>query len=311
MKVLFISRGNSKGEISPIIQNQGLSLIDKGLDISYFTINGKGVKGYFKSLKQLFHLRNKYDIFHAHYSFTAIVSSLSLCKPLVVSLMGSEAHSTFIVKYVIKFFSKYVWTETIVKSQAMSCLLKLSQISIIPNGVNLNRFKQVESHIAKDILGWNKNKKHILFASDPARYEKNYPLAEAAVKLIDLVDIEIHFIKNIPNENLYLYFSACDVLLLTSLWEGSPNVIKEGMACNALIVSTDVGDVKELFGNTKGLQVVNYSPQNIAKAIDFAISTGGSSEGRARIVNLGMSSEDIANRIISVYNKVLKRDTES
>ncbi len=43
---------------------------------------------------------------------------------------------------------------------------------------------------------------------------------------------------------------ASDVLLLTSYWEGSPNVIKESMACNLPIISVDVGDVKEVISGT-------------------------------------------------------------
>jgi len=41
IKVLFISSGNSKNGISPIVKNQGNSLKNKDVDIIYFTIKGK------------------------------------------------------------------------------------------------------------------------------------------------------------------------------------------------------------------------------------------------------------------------------
>jgi len=46
MKVLFVSSGNSKAGISQIVRSQGESLKRAGIDLDYFTIVGKGTKGY-------------------------------------------------------------------------------------------------------------------------------------------------------------------------------------------------------------------------------------------------------------------------
>ena len=50
MKVLFVSSGNSDYGIVPFIRNQGESLKQAGIDIDYFTIIGKGIKGYYKNI---------------------------------------------------------------------------------------------------------------------------------------------------------------------------------------------------------------------------------------------------------------------
>ncbi|MBS4014228.1 MAG: glycosyltransferase [Bacteroidetes bacterium] len=306
MRILFISREKKAGEVSIIIHNQGHSLVSKGVAVSYYPISGSGFIGYIKSIKQLFNIRKSYDIFHAHYSLTGFIVALAFCKPTVVSLMGSEVYSHFAIKYLIRVFAKFIWSKTIVKSKKIKDELKIKSCSVIPNGVDLGKFKPIERYVAQQKLGWDYNKKHILFASDPDRFEKNYPLAKSSIDLLSSCDIEIHFIKNKPNEKLYLYYSACNVLLLTSLWEGSPNVIKEGMACNAQIVSTDVGDVKELFGYTYGLAIVDNSPKNIANALLKAISMNNRSEGRNRIVELGIDSSSIADSLIYEYNKIRK-----
>ena len=102
MRVLFVSSGNSVKGISPIIKNQGDSLVDMGVDLTYFTIKGKGFKGYSNSVFKLKKVLNKneYDIIHAHYSLSAIVASFAGAKPLVVSLMGSDVKHNNYYKYI-------------------------------------------------------------------------------------------------------------------------------------------------------------------------------------------------------------------
>ena len=95
MKILFISSGNSSQGISPIIHNQGESLKKNGVILEYLTIKGKGLIGYLKSIPMIRkHIKkNKYDIVHAHYSFSAFAASFAGASPLIVSLMGSDVKS--------------------------------------------------------------------------------------------------------------------------------------------------------------------------------------------------------------------------
>ena len=130
MKVLFISSGNSKLGISPIIKNQGESLRKAGVDVSYYLIKGKGFRGYLKSIKPLknFIKQNKVDIVHAHYSMSAFVGSLAGVKPLVVSLMGSDVQGGYLSKLLIKIFYKLSWKTAIVKSVRMYNHLDIKKV---------------------------------------------------------------------------------------------------------------------------------------------------------------------------------------
>ena len=99
--------------------------------------------------------------------------------------------------------------------------------------------------------------------------------------------------------------NASDVLLFTSLQEGSPNVIKEAMACNLPIVSVDVGDVREVIGRTKGCYVTSFDAFEIAEKLRLVLENGKRTNGRVSIRHLEINN--IARKIIGIYLSVLKK----
>lgn len=311
MKVLFVCSGNNSSGISPIVLNQGNSLIKEGVELEYYTIKGKGFIGYLKSVFALKkYLKNKkFDIIHAHYFDSAVVPSLSFTKNyIVVSLMGSDVFVNIFNRFFIRIFNFFFWDKVIVKSDTLKVKSGLNDSAVIPNGVDLDKFElkpQIESKLK---VGFDILKKQVLFVGNPDRFEKNYHLAEMAFKLIDYTNIELKVISNVNHNEIPYYLYAADVLILSSLWEGSPNIIKEALACNCPIISTKVGDIAWLFGNEPGHFLTSFEPEDVAKNIEKAllfVEEQGRTKGRKRLIELGLDSETIAKRIIEVYNKVL------
>ena len=306
MNVLFISSGNSKYGISPIVYNQGLSLQNAGVNLSYFTIKGKGITGYLKNIFKLHKLLNQkqYDLFHAHYSASSFAASLAGARPLIVSLMGSDVKAGKHAKLLLMIFNKLFWKRCIVKSADMKRSLGIKSANVIPNGIDFNKFKKIIKEEAIKRIGWDKNKKYIVFASDPGRYEKNYKLAKVAFQSLNYNSLELKHLIDIPHDEMPYIYSAADVVLCTSLWEGSSNVIKEAMACNCPIVTTDVGDVNEVIGNTDGSYICSYDPLDVAKKLDNAIRFGKRTLGRNSIKHL--DQEIIAKKVVKLYQDALK-----
>lgn len=314
MKVLFVASGNKTGQPGAVVQNQAKSLTDAGIELDFFLIIGKGLTGYLKNIIPLYkHLKNnRYDIVHSHYSLSAIVTTIALWfapgKVHVVSLMGSDTKLKGVFKQLVKLGSNNFWSRTIVKSQKMLEDSGLKNAEVIPNGVDLKEIERIESGLpSKEIINDNSGKPTVLFAANPSRESKNYPLAAKAMKNIPA---EFKVVYDLNHEEIIKELLKTDVLLSTSLWEGSPNLIKEAMACNCPVVSTRVGDVEWLFGQTEGYYITTFEPEDVSgkiiKAQEFAANNGRTS-GKDRILEIGLDSDSVAGRIIQLYKDALKQ----
>ena len=322
-RILFLSSGKTNKHPGPIIQAQAESLKEKGIIVEHFTINEKGLKGYLKeSLRLRNHLKqNVYNIIHAHYGLTAIVALIARRKEkLVVSFMGDDlvgsrkpdGNNTRISLMLANFnawLSRWFYDFSIVKSAQMANRLKTKRYALIPNGVNVQTFQPGDKKQARTKLNIPESGKLIIFVSLPTRAEKNFRLAEQSVPLLNDENTILLPLHGISQSELVDYYNAADVMVLSSYHEGSPNVIKEAMACNCPIVATDVGDVRWVLEDTEGCYIAGFEMEGFAEKLRLALDYAekeGRTKGRERILKLGLDSDTIAQKIVDVYERVLK-----
>ena len=289
------------------VYEQVQSLRRKGLDVDVLFINGKAntwnyALGAWQVLRQV--RTAAYDIVHAHYVFSGILARLQFRYPLVVTFHGAGEMAGW-VGWLCRVLAPWVDAFT-VTSVEHAAQLGHPGARIVPCGIDLELFRPMPMREARQRLKLAEDKKLVLFAAD-LRPEKRIDVARAAIALLQQEDasVELVVVSGRPHEEIPLFMNACDVLVLTSDYEGSPQVIKEAMACNLPIVSVDVGDVAEVIGNTEGCFLCQRTPEDVADKLRRALTWGRRTGGRSAVEHLSL--DRIADRIISIYHQVLAK----
>lgn len=257
-------------------------------------------------------LTRRFTVIHGHYGLWCLITRLQWTTPVVASFLGDDLLGTvtaegdyskkgaFVVR-ISRWLCRHV-DAVIVKSAGMKKSAgEREHIFVIPNGVNFAMFQPVERSEARAALGWDQNRYYVLFANDPAIPVKNFALAQKSIECLRARGIEAELVvaKGLPHATVMQYMNACNTLLLPSVAEGSPNVVKEAMACNVPVVATNVGDVAQVIGHTAGCSVCPHDPEALAIGLEKALLHTERTTGRADIQYL--DSAVVAQQVIDVY----------
>jgi teichuronic acid biosynthesis glycosyltransferase TuaC len=309
VKVLVLSSGNS-GSITPFVEEQCHALEKRGVIIDIFLVRGKSYKGYLSNLRALKRKISEFgpDLIHAHYGLSALLANLQRKVPVIGTFHGSDIwvfRKNRMFSRVAHLLSK---RSIIVDPKMKRELCSPAKVSVIPCGVDLNVFYQLDRETAINEMDLPRDKINILFASKFDYYEKNYPLAERTMNLLG-GEYNLIELKNFSRTQVNYLLNACDAALMTSLSEGSPQFIKEAMACNCPVVSTKVGDVAEIIDRLEGCYLTTFSPSDIASKIRQAVEFRKNklfTNGREKIILSGLDLDSIATRVIKEYNKIIR-----
>lgn len=262
------------------------------------------------------------DVIHVMYGgvMAGLVVRLAKSTPVIVSFCGSDLLGT-----VDRTPSTYArnWINLRASHRAARCaagIIVKSQnlrnalprdvresrlVEIIPNGVNLESFHPIPTEACLERLHWEPREFHVVFCrhGDPVR--KRQWLAEAAVAKVTVSKrhARLHIMDEISHEEVPYWLCAADALLVTSVHEGSINIVKEALACDLPIVSVDVGDVAERIAGVEGCYLAKANSTDLACKLEVVAERGTRVSGRAAVA--GLTIEHIAERIRRFYVKAL------
>jgi D-inositol-3-phosphate glycosyltransferase len=212
------------------------------------------------------------------------------------------------------------------------------KIRVIPCGVNLELFRQLDKEAARRSLGLNGHR-IILFVGriDPLKGidrlltalpklntgqnlkllviggdEDSQPEVERLQRLSRSLHIQdsVTFAGIVEQKELPLYYSAADVCVIPSYYESFGLVALESLACGTPIVATRVGGIESVVRQGQnGYMVEDNAPLRLADRIAALLSQKGSGMNSADSIRAsvnGFSWSNIAEAIVPEYSAILR-----
>ena len=320
LKILIVA-ADKYGKFSPFVEEQINSLEARNCYIERYAHRAHGLFNY---IKEIPHLRKAIlkinpDVIHAHFGLTGLMSTLAsigLKVPVVITYHGCDINDKKIRPFSRIAMCLSQWNIFVSYRQMINAFVseqtarKSDKWSIIPCGINVHSFDSKYTNHEWFNTRFSSDR-IVLFAGSFESIVKNPSLAKKTIEIYNLHNpenpAELIELRGYSRDEVVTLMSKCNTLLLTSIREGSPQVIKEAMACGCPIVSVDVGDVSERIDGVMGCYIVkSYNPYELAKAIELSIEYGRT-KGREKILQDGLDNMQIAEKLIEIYINLLKK----
>src|SRR3989441_10799089 len=313
----------SWGGTATFISRQVDFLRAAGVDLDVFRFRGGGrAIRYAAAWLDVRHRqrRERYDLVHAQFGQSGLLA-LPKQLPLVVTFRGDDLEGVLnnttghltargrLLPLLSRAVARQADATIVVSAHLKNFLHRQAQPHVIPSGLDLERFRLIPQAEARRHLGLPAEGRLVLFVCSPTSSRKRYDLARRAVEIVKRSrPAELVLGWAVPHDQIPYFMNACDALVFTSRQEGSPNVVKEALACNLPVVSVAIGDVPERLRGLAGGEVCAHDrPETIAAALARVLRPGERVARRERMREL--DERIITARVIAVYRSVLARAT--
>ena len=310
---------------SHFIKRQADFLRAAGVDVDVFHFKGRQdpwsyTKAWLAIRRKL--RSTRYDLIHAQFGHSGLMA-LPKRLPYVVTLRGSDILGIVsdqdgrytlggeIGRRLTRFVASKADAVIMVSAHMASHLGPTHRTFVIPSGIDFELFRTMPQDEARTQLGLPADERLILFVGNPEQKRKRFALAQAAVAILNRrLPARLLVAWGTPHTDIPKYMCASDALVFTSMQEGSPNVVKEALACDLPVVSVAIGDVEERIGRVEGCELCrDETPEAIADSLEKVLRRGGRIAGRVSVEHL--SERVITEQVISVYRSVLAGEVVS
>lgn len=268
------------------------------------------IRSVFRLMKHL--LCNRYDLIHCHSALSGMILLLSggaFFNRCVISFQNDpeKKGDRAFFRILYPFFNK-----VIVKKRTKYDSWK--KMIYLPNGCNMEVFRPMDKEACKRSIGLDPAKRYVLFVDSNTsrkRTQKRRDRFDATMKLLREKyghdDIETLVMIGIARKDVTAYMNACDLHILSSDQEGSPNSVKECLCCGVPVVATDVGNVHDLLDDVPGCGVADsFTPEELAELADKALrNVPAASELSGSIVRKELDMDSVAEKLYRIYNEII------
>ncbi len=318
IRVVSVIPGDKQGASMLFARRQQLAVSRMGIESRFFFLESRtSVRLLARERSRLRQLVSEFKphILHAQFGTMTAFLCATIRIPLIVTFRGSDLNHVPSMPRGREIAGKVLSQLAALRAEHIICVSRAlvdrlwwarNRVSVVPTGVDTHVFFRRPKDEARRQLEWAYDDKIVLFNAGKEPAVKRLDLAKAAVEHAKAILGPLTFVVlNGETEPslMPLLMNAADCLLLTSDHEGSPNVVKEAMACGLPVVSVDVGDVGERLKDVFPSRIVERDPIALGKALATIISEQSRSNGND-IVRRELSIDNTARAIVEVYKKV-------
>lgn len=318
LRVLAVIPGNGRGTSFVFARRQVASLAHLEVDMRTFFLHSRTsplvlLRDWGRFRREIRQFRP--HLVHAHFgSVTSFFCAVSTAIPLVITFRGSDLNGTPDSSILRSCLAQLLSQISCLRAKRVICVSRRlrdrlwwrrSRAVVIPTGVDLHLFRPRPKDQARALLGWEQGVPIVVFNAGNYPRLKGLQFVQAAVRVAEKAVGPIRLmILSVPPELMPDCLNAADCLALASLNEGSPNIIKEALACNLPVVSTDVGDVAERLKGVHWSKVVRRDVFEFGEALAEIVLEKRTSNGRESV---GTCDETrVAEAIRYVYETSVK-----
>ena len=205
------------------------------------------------------------------------------------------------------------------------------KIMVIPTGVDTTLFKPLDKIIVRKKYGLDTDFKVIAYVGRLEK-EKNveciinaFSIIKDKLKNTKLIIVgdgrektnllqlienkhlklnhDVYLLGSVEHKKIPEILSCADVLVLCSLYEGSPTIIKESLACGTPVVSTNVGDVSYFVNSTNG-RISSNNIHSLVESIVDVLSIANCVKIKRKVRKISLKKVDIIHTIKKIVQKV-------
>jgi len=287
-----------------------------------------------------------FDVIDGHYiypdGFAAVLLGMVMKRPVVLSARGSDIHlfTGFksikpMISYALGHADHVISVCEALKKEMIKLGIDDNKITVIPNGVDTEKFQPVDKTEARKKLSIANNSRiilsvgsliplkgfHVILDALPDILQKNamvhlYIVGEGPYRSVlekqikDLkLSLNVTLTGERPNSELKLWYNAADVFCLASSREGWANVIMESIACGTPVVATKVWGAPEILTSPDVGILVDRTPESLGQGLQTALETSWDRDKiRAHVEDRDWFK--VAQEVKAVFEAVLNMHSE-